>query len=100
MTASCSTRRCIAVSCRRISVSKIAQPDILPNVTKLVINADAIANYYRRTFHLGGRESFIIATLRVCQNCRVRNKDTTIEAILFEYSRRPIRASIAYECRM
>ena len=31
---------------------------------------------------------FIIALLRVCQLCRKRNQETTIAAILFEYSRR------------
>jgi hypothetical protein len=32
--------------------------------------------------------TLIVAKQRICQNCRVRKQEITIEVILFEYSRR------------
>ena len=40
------------------------------------------------TFLASGRIWLILVILRVCHDCRVRNKDNTLEVILFEYSRR------------
>ena len=40
------------------------------------------------TFLQCRRVQLIVGGLRVCQDCRVRNKENTLEVILFEYSRR------------
>ena len=71
----------------------IAQTDAIPEkLEKLVFNAAAGKIPAGHPFTEGAARHLIIAILKVCRICRMRNQENTIEVILFEYCRRNVRA--------
>ncbi len=67
---------------------RITQPDARSaSFSRKVINAAAVAIAGRAHLPSERARRLIIVILRVCRVCRLRNKENTIEVILFEYSR-------------